>query len=205
MRALRIDTTIRLADRRRLAFAEYGDPEGKPIMPFHGLPGSRLNTRLLASVIRRNPGRHIDAMQRKVAVVDRAVLARPGIRDMLVRDFAEALREGGQGMSDDMAANHGRPWGFALDRIETKVFFWYCALDRSVPPAMGRYLGRAVPESEFHLVRDAGHLWILLHLGEVLATLMRSGPRASARPGKPSDGPGAWWPAGSVAPEETSS
>ena len=183
MTAPRIDTRIRIADGRRLAFAEYGDPEGKPIMPFHGLPGSRLNTRLLASVIRRNPGRYIDAVQRKVHVVDRAILARPGVRDMLVRDFAEALREGGQGMSDDMAANHGRPWGFALDRIETKVLFWYCALDRSVPPAMGRYLGRAVPESEFHLVRDAGHLWILLHLGEVLDALMRLNRIRCLKPG----------------------
>jgi pimeloyl-ACP methyl ester carboxylesterase len=166
---------------------------------------SRLNTRLLASVIRRNPGRYIDAVQRKVHIVDRAILARPGIRDLLVRDFAEALREGGQGMSDDMAANHGRPWGFALDRIETKVLFWYCALDRSVPPAMGRYLGRAVPGSEFHLVRDAGHLWILLHLGEVLCRLMRSGPQTSGRPGTPSDRPAAWRPVGSVPPEESSS
>jgi pimeloyl-ACP methyl ester carboxylesterase len=103
-------------------------------------------------------------MQRKVHAVDRDVLAWLGIRDMLVRDFAEALREGGQGMSDDMAANHGLPWGFALDRIEMQVLFWYCVLDRSVPLAMGRCLGRAVPKSEFHLVQDAGHLRVLLHL-----------------------------------------
>ena len=43
----RIETTIRLADGRRLAFAEYGDPEGKPVMLFHGLPGSRLAWGLL--------------------------------------------------------------------------------------------------------------------------------------------------------------
>jgi hypothetical protein len=43
----RIDTTIRLADGRRLAFAEYGDPEGKPVLLFHGLPGSRLAWGLL--------------------------------------------------------------------------------------------------------------------------------------------------------------
>ena len=84
-----------------------------------------IDTRIrLASVIRPNLGRYIDAVQRKVDAVDRAVLARPGVRDLLVRDFTEALREGGQGMSDEIAANHGRPWGFALDRIETKVLFW---------------------------------------------------------------------------------
>jgi pimeloyl-ACP methyl ester carboxylesterase len=32
---------IRLSDGRRLAFAEYGDPVGKPVFLFHGAPGSR--------------------------------------------------------------------------------------------------------------------------------------------------------------------
>jgi pimeloyl-ACP methyl ester carboxylesterase len=91
---------------------------------------------------------------------------------MLTQDFAEALRGGANGMVSDMAANHGRPWGFPLDEIEAKVLLWYCALDRSVPPAMGRYLNNAIPGSQITLVSDAGHLWILLHLREVLNDLL---------------------------------
>ena len=57
-------------------------------------------------------------MQRKVDAVDRAVLARPGIRDMLVRDFAEALREGGsqlyEGAEEVLAALHERGYALAL-------------------------------------------------------------------------------------------
>jgi pimeloyl-ACP methyl ester carboxylesterase len=34
--------SLRLRDGRRLAFAEYGDPNGIPLFAFHGLPGSRL-------------------------------------------------------------------------------------------------------------------------------------------------------------------
>jgi pimeloyl-ACP methyl ester carboxylesterase len=33
---------IRLDDGRLLAYAEYGDPQGKPVIFFHGTPGSRL-------------------------------------------------------------------------------------------------------------------------------------------------------------------
>ena len=33
---------IRLSDGRLLAYAEYGDPQGKPVIFFHGTPGSRL-------------------------------------------------------------------------------------------------------------------------------------------------------------------
>jgi len=38
----RSDSTVTLADGRRLAYAEWGDPEGKPVFFFHGSPGSRL-------------------------------------------------------------------------------------------------------------------------------------------------------------------
>ena len=34
---------LKLSDGRRLCWAEYGDPEGKPIFLFHGNPGSRLS------------------------------------------------------------------------------------------------------------------------------------------------------------------
>jgi pimeloyl-ACP methyl ester carboxylesterase len=39
---MKTDNTILLKDGRRLGFAEYGDPSGKPILHFHGSGGSRL-------------------------------------------------------------------------------------------------------------------------------------------------------------------
>lgn len=38
-----MDKTIELPDGRVLAYAEYGDPQGRPIFYFHGNPGSRLD------------------------------------------------------------------------------------------------------------------------------------------------------------------
>jgi pimeloyl-ACP methyl ester carboxylesterase len=38
----RSDSTVTLADGRRLAHAEWGDRDGKPVFFFHGSPGSRL-------------------------------------------------------------------------------------------------------------------------------------------------------------------
>ena len=35
--------TIKLKDGRLLGYAEYGNPEGKPVFYFHGFPGSRLD------------------------------------------------------------------------------------------------------------------------------------------------------------------
>ncbi len=280
------DSIIRLSDARQLAYAEYGDPSGRPVFLFHGLPGSRLswgllpddpfpaglrliapdrpgygksdpkpgrslldwaddvaeladalgidrfaivgvsgggpgalacawkmperltsvgvvaspaptnapsvfegisktnrffmnmawylpwlstlNIKFLASVIRRDPARYLNTMKFKVHDVDKAILARTEIQNMLINDFAEALRGGAEGMASDMSANHGRPWGFALEEIKVKVLFWYCMLDRSVPPAMGKYLSATVLNSEATFMPNAGHLWVLLHLKEVL-------------------------------------
>jgi pimeloyl-ACP methyl ester carboxylesterase len=37
------DADVRLPDGRRLAYAEYGDPNGRAVLYFHGFPNSRLN------------------------------------------------------------------------------------------------------------------------------------------------------------------
>ena len=285
----RTDTAIRLADKRQLAYAEYGESAGFPVFLFHGLPGSRLswgllpddpfpsglrliapdrpgygksdpkpgrtllnwvdditqladaleidkfaivgvsgggpgalacawkiperltsvgvvaspaptnatgvfegmsktnrffmnmawhlpwlstmNIKFLASIIRRDPARYINTMKFKVHDVDKTILARPEIQNMLIKDFSEALRGGAQGMASDMSANHGRPWGFPLNEIKVKVLFWFCELDHSVPPAMGKYLSKTVPNSEVNFIPNAGHLWLLVHLNEVLSAV----------------------------------
>jgi pimeloyl-ACP methyl ester carboxylesterase len=38
----RTKNILSLSDGRNLAYAEYGDPHGKPVFFFHGIPGSRL-------------------------------------------------------------------------------------------------------------------------------------------------------------------
>lgn len=42
------DDTLRLSDGRSLAFAQYGDPAGFPVLYCHGFPGSRLEAELSA-------------------------------------------------------------------------------------------------------------------------------------------------------------
>jgi len=43
----RKDNTVRLSDKRRLAYAEYGEPNGPVVFLLQGLPGSRLSWGLL--------------------------------------------------------------------------------------------------------------------------------------------------------------
>ena len=43
MAADRTNKQIKLKDGRMLAYVEYGAPEGKPVVYFHGFPGTRLD------------------------------------------------------------------------------------------------------------------------------------------------------------------
>jgi pimeloyl-ACP methyl ester carboxylesterase len=44
---------LQLADGRHLAWAEYGDPQGRPVLYCHGYPGSRLEAQLAAAAAQR--------------------------------------------------------------------------------------------------------------------------------------------------------
>lgn len=53
------DRTMTLADGRTLGFADYGDPQGRPVIGFHGTPGSRLMLRIADETARRQQVRLI--------------------------------------------------------------------------------------------------------------------------------------------------
>ena len=61
MRTLRSDNILTLPDGRQLGYAEYGDPEGRPVFMFHGNPRPRLS-RGLISVFPFLPDIHIVAL-----------------------------------------------------------------------------------------------------------------------------------------------
>jgi pimeloyl-ACP methyl ester carboxylesterase len=57
------EKTIRLRDRRALGYAEYGAPEGKPVLYFNGYPGTRLEARLISDAAART-GVHLVGIER---------------------------------------------------------------------------------------------------------------------------------------------
>ena len=69
-----------------------------------------------------------------------------------------------------------RPWGFAPQDVRVPVHLWQGGQDLMVPPAHGRWLADHLPTCTPHLLRDDGHLTLLLRrssqiLGDLAAAL----------------------------------
>ena len=75
----KLNERIVLRDGRRLGFAEYGEPQGRPVLYFHGWPSSRLEARIMRNVIAElnlriiapdRPGYGLSDLKPERAIVD---------------------------------------------------------------------------------------------------------------------------------------
>lgn len=124
-----------------------------------------------ARAILRDPERAIDQLASVLSEPDRAVLARPAVRQMLRETLVEAYRTGGRGAAwDDVLFAHR--WGFQLRDIAMPVHLWQGARDVLVPPTMGRYLAGAIPNCHATFCPDEGHLLLFDHWREILTVLV---------------------------------
>ncbi|MEJ2081947.1 MAG: alpha/beta hydrolase [Acidobacteriota bacterium] len=280
--------SIELEDRRRLAFAEYGDPAGVPVIAFHGIPGSRLTFAFADSIARRRrfrliapdrPGIGLSTMLPQRVILDwpkdieqladrlnlhsfgligvsgggpyalavasqlagrvggtavvsgmgpvddpwvleqatrsqrmrlhlfrdlpgfipllvgmaglglkrlrdrhlmwllsrmpepgRQVLQEKTLAPFIFEPLREAYRQGSSGVGLDLKLMT-RPWSFRVEDVKGPVILWHGEEDFDVPVLLGQSVARRLPRCDAHFIPEAGHLWILDHVEEVLMQL----------------------------------
>jgi pimeloyl-ACP methyl ester carboxylesterase len=132
----------------------------------------RANMKLLAWLQRRDVDRFVSMMGRKLSDVDQAALRQPAVRRALATAMSEdAVTRPAAGYAQDVI-NQSRPWPFDLSEINAPVSVWQPEDDTSAPPAVGRFLERALPDCTVHVVPRAGHLWHIEHMTTVLRELL---------------------------------
>jgi pimeloyl-ACP methyl ester carboxylesterase len=120
--------------------------------------------------LRRNPERAFARAMVGLPEPDRALLRDPALRSVMLADLAEAVARGSRGVGDEFVL-FSRPWGFRLEEIRTRVHLWHGELDRNCPITMGRAVARAIPDCVAKFVPDAGHLFMVRRVDEVLKAL----------------------------------
>jgi pimeloyl-ACP methyl ester carboxylesterase len=137
------------------------------------LAGEEAITALLdpqVETIRSQPDELLDALASELPAPDQAMLARPEIRAIVRDSFVESVRQGSGGWADDDLA-FATAWGFQLADVPTEVQLWQGDLDVLVPRSHGEYLAAHLPNAEFNVVPNAGHL-LLDHWPDALDWLV---------------------------------
>jgi pimeloyl-ACP methyl ester carboxylesterase len=124
-----------------------------------------------AAQIPSDPLGVIESAMADAPPVDRAMLTRADVRQVLAASLREGFANGPLGWYDDSWAL-STPWDFRLEDVGVPVHMWYGALDRNVPIRAVRAMAERLQIASFELIPDAGHLGWLAREEEVLRTLL---------------------------------
>lgn len=152
-------SSIALTDRAQRAF-------------FLGLPRRpRLLHRIAAAAraaFLAAPGFSYSIFAAALSPADRAVLAKPEAREIVLAMTREALRQGVDGALCDMAI-YARPWDVDLASVACPAKLWQGTADYIVPAGVAFELAGRLPRCEVARLEDQGHFWIIEHVEEVMA------------------------------------
>jgi pimeloyl-ACP methyl ester carboxylesterase len=122
--------------------------------------------------IKADPTSHVTTLGPEMPEADRRVVADTGIRALLAKNFAEALRHSAAGWIDDALA-FCSPWGFNLSDIRVPVLLWHGEDDVFSPAAHARWLADQIPTAELWVRPDTAHFGALEVVPDVLSWLIR--------------------------------
>jgi pimeloyl-ACP methyl ester carboxylesterase len=127
----------------------------------------------MARRARRNPEGMLGRILGALPDPDKVVFTNPEVRNALRDNIVESFRDGSQGAAYELLLLT-RPWGFLLKDISVRVNLWHGEDDVSVPPSMGRYQARAIPNCRAVFRPREGHFSLVInHMEEILSECLR--------------------------------
>ncbi|GII76742.1 alpha/beta hydrolase [Sphaerisporangium rufum] len=124
-----------------------------------------------AREIRADPASLIAGLYAELPEADRRMVNNPGVRDMLLRNYAEALRRSEDGWVDDAIA-FCSPWGFDPADITVPTLLWHGGQDRFSPIDHSRWLATRIRTATMWEEPEAAHFGALAALPDLLPWLV---------------------------------
>jgi len=103
--------------------------------------------------------------------VDRSILERPDVKDMLRPNLTEAFRQGVTGAAQELALYRGS-WRLALKKVTYPVQIWQGRKDVITPPSMAEELASLLPHTLTRWYPDEGHTLLFARSEEILRQLV---------------------------------
>ena len=99
------------------------------------------------------------------------VTASPAVNARFRASLFETLARGPDGYAHDLFLLFVTPWEFRPEEITVPTLIWHGDRDLAVPLGVGEFFDRTIPRSELHVLSGEGHLLLLSHAEEILASL----------------------------------
>jgi pimeloyl-ACP methyl ester carboxylesterase len=142
----------------------------KPLLPIISEPVGALLTTLVR-VARPIASPALDLYARYAPPGDRAVLARPDVKEMFLDDLLNSGRHGMRAAAYD-AILFTRYWGFDVRELRVPVTWWQGDEDNIVPLAHAQHIVPLIPGAELRIRHGDGHLGGLGIAAEVCDTVL---------------------------------
>ena len=154
---------IRLYDGRKLGFAEYGDPDGVPVIVHHGFPGSRLQTHPdeeisiqagVRLIVPDRPGMGLSDFKEKRQVIDWSEDIKQLVNQLEIRRFATIGLSAGGGIYALQCASAIPDYISTVHLVSTRCVFSLMKPAPSVRPLMG--MARRAPTLFYQYLKIMG-------------------------------------------------
>jgi pimeloyl-ACP methyl ester carboxylesterase len=131
----------------------------------------KLQNRIMARYARKNPEKLFKVIRDlELSDYDKQIAAKESIEKIFIEVFPESYRQNGIGSAYDVTLP--KNWNIPLDQIKSKIILWNAEEDGLVGN-MTKYLAGQLPNAELISIPEAGHMWIVEHIKEVLEKLMK--------------------------------
>lgn len=117
----------------------------------------------MAREMRKNPDATVDQLVADVPAPDKAVMAQPDVKELLIKMVNGCFEEGGRGAAWEYRL-FVRPWGFRLEDISIPVYLWHGEMDNMCPVTMGRHVDKSIPNCQAKFFPQEGHLSTMINL-----------------------------------------
>ena len=128
--------------------------------------------RIAAKQINKPSGKIGDKFVKSLPKADQKPFENPLIKEMMIHDIKEGYKQGGDGPAkDDIIIN--TPWQFDIRSIQTRFDIWQGDQDKNVPLNQGKYQNKLLPNSNLHVLKGKGHMFLLEQWEQVLQELIK--------------------------------
>ncbi len=106
-----------------------------------------------------------------VCLSDRAILSHPQLREHIESCLLAGNKNCHSGFVHDTLLP-AEPWPFAIEDIQTKMYFWHGTEDTHSPLSRIKPIVDVVPNNQFYSIKGGGHFLIYDHWQKILTTLI---------------------------------